>query len=127
MYKSFHLKDQVDKDLFLHHSFISTFYLSAKPMTLNILNICCIPSLSKLPNQSLYLWTRHRSFQGWHNRWVREHLKSGMAKAVSTNVACTIEPKRAETIVNEGKARMLFSSTSEVFYNPVQEFNRDLT
>uniref|UniRef100_A0A4W6E5N6 tRNA (guanine(26)-N(2))-dimethyltransferase n=1 Tax=Lates calcarifer TaxID=8187 RepID=A0A4W6E5N6_LATCA len=32
-----------------------------------------------------------------------------------------------ETVVKEGKASILFPSANEVFYNPVQEFNRDLT
>ncbi|XP_051957166.1 tRNA (guanine(26)-N(2))-dimethyltransferase [Xyrauchen texanus] len=32
-----------------------------------------------------------------------------------------------ETVVREGKATILFPSANEVFYNPVQEFNRDLT
>ncbi|KAL6462103.1 hypothetical protein MHYP_G00302480 [Metynnis hypsauchen] len=32
-----------------------------------------------------------------------------------------------ETVVREGKAVILFPSANEVFYNPVQEFNRDLT
>uniref|UniRef100_A0A3Q1FDY1 Uncharacterized protein n=2 Tax=Acanthochromis polyacanthus TaxID=80966 RepID=A0A3Q1FDY1_9TELE len=32
-----------------------------------------------------------------------------------------------ETVVKEGKATILFPSANEVFYNPVQEFNRDLT
>ncbi|KAK1885724.1 tRNA (guanine(26)-N(2))-dimethyltransferase, partial [Dissostichus eleginoides] len=32
-----------------------------------------------------------------------------------------------ETVVKEGKAAILFPSANEVFYNPVQEFNRDLT
>lgn len=32
-----------------------------------------------------------------------------------------------ETMVKEGKAAILFPSANEVFYNPVQEFNRDLT
>uniref|UniRef100_A0A8C2XMW0 tRNA (guanine(26)-N(2))-dimethyltransferase n=1 Tax=Cyclopterus lumpus TaxID=8103 RepID=A0A8C2XMW0_CYCLU len=31
------------------------------------------------------------------------------------------------TLVKEGKAAILFPSANEVFYNPVQEFNRDLT
>uniref|UniRef100_UPI00358FD9B3 tRNA (guanine(26)-N(2))-dimethyltransferase-like isoform X2 n=1 Tax=Myxine glutinosa TaxID=7769 RepID=UPI00358FD9B3 len=95
-------------------------------MPLNIVSICCILSLSKLPNRRLFLWTRQWCLQ---NRWGSfcEYLKSGMAKADATSEACDIEPKRTEIIVNEGKARMLFSSTSEVFYNPVQEFNRDLT
>merc|ERR1719309_1217182 len=30
-------------------------------------------------------------------------------------------------IVNEGKASVLFPAAQSVFYNPVQEFNRDLT
>lgn len=32
-----------------------------------------------------------------------------------------------ETVIKEGKASILFPSANEVFYNPVQEFNRDLT
>lgn len=32
-----------------------------------------------------------------------------------------------ETVVKEGKASILFPNANEVFYNPVQEFNRDLT
>lgn len=32
-----------------------------------------------------------------------------------------------ETVVKEGKAAILFPGANEVFYNPVQEFNRDLT
>src|SRR2546427_10146076 len=31
------------------------------------------------------------------------------------------------TVVTEGKASILFPKTNEVFYNPVQEFNRDLS
>uniref|UniRef100_A0AAY4F0I5 tRNA (guanine(26)-N(2))-dimethyltransferase n=1 Tax=Denticeps clupeoides TaxID=299321 RepID=A0AAY4F0I5_9TELE len=32
-----------------------------------------------------------------------------------------------ETVVREGRAAILFPNANEVFYNPVQEFNRDLT
>lgn len=32
-----------------------------------------------------------------------------------------------ETTVTEGAAKIAFPSSNEVFYNPVQEFNRDLT
>uniref|UniRef100_A0A8C4Z4B5 tRNA (guanine(26)-N(2))-dimethyltransferase n=1 Tax=Gadus morhua TaxID=8049 RepID=A0A8C4Z4B5_GADMO len=38
-----------------------------------------------------------------------------------------IELLPGETVVKEGKAAILFPSANEVFYNPVQEFNRDLT
>lgn len=37
------------------------------------------------------------------------------------------ETQPGETVVKEGKAAILFPSANEVFYNPVQEFNRDLT
>ncbi|XP_064355377.1 tRNA (guanine(26)-N(2))-dimethyltransferase isoform X2 [Dromaius novaehollandiae] len=36
-------------------------------------------------------------------------------------------PGAGETLVAEGRARIIFPSANEVFYNPVQEFNRDLT
>ncbi|XP_025059652.1 tRNA (guanine(26)-N(2))-dimethyltransferase isoform X5 [Alligator sinensis] len=32
-----------------------------------------------------------------------------------------------EMVITEGKARIIFPGRNEVFYNPVQEFNRDLT
>lgn len=35
--------------------------------------------------------------------------------------------KSAFTIVKEGKAEVLFPNSHDVFYNPVQEFNRDLS
>ncbi|XP_036278714.1 tRNA (guanine(26)-N(2))-dimethyltransferase isoform X2 [Pipistrellus kuhlii] len=36
-------------------------------------------------------------------------------------------PETQETTVTEGSAKIAFPSANEVFYNPVQEFNRDLT
>lgn len=36
-------------------------------------------------------------------------------------------PVVQETMVTEGAAQIAFPSANEVFYNPVQEFNRDLT
>ncbi|XP_062845736.1 tRNA (guanine(26)-N(2))-dimethyltransferase isoform X2 [Trichomycterus rosablanca] len=36
-------------------------------------------------------------------------------------------PLPGESVVKEGKAAVLFPGANEVFYNPVQEFNRDLT
>ncbi|XP_032418330.1 tRNA (guanine(26)-N(2))-dimethyltransferase isoform X2 [Xiphophorus hellerii] len=38
-----------------------------------------------------------------------------------------VELLPGETVVKEGKAAILFPNANEVFYNPVQEFNRDLT
>ncbi|XP_032533229.1 tRNA (guanine(26)-N(2))-dimethyltransferase [Chiroxiphia lanceolata] len=36
-------------------------------------------------------------------------------------------PGPGETLITEGKATIVFPSANEVFYNPVQGFNRDLT
>lgn len=36
-------------------------------------------------------------------------------------------PGFQETTITEGAAKIVFPSANEVFYNPVQEFNRDLT
>ncbi|XP_074836535.1 tRNA (guanine(26)-N(2))-dimethyltransferase isoform X2 [Carettochelys insculpta] len=41
--------------------------------------------------------------------------------------SCAGPVKTGETVITEGKARIIFPSANEVFYNPVQEFNRDLT
>lgn len=35
--------------------------------------------------------------------------------------------KNGETLITEGKGKIIFPNANEVFYNPVQEFNRDLT
>ncbi|XP_043107994.1 LOW QUALITY PROTEIN: tRNA (guanine(26)-N(2))-dimethyltransferase [Puntigrus tetrazona] len=45
----------------------------------------------------------------------------------STESRQTSSTEPGETVVREGKAAILFPSANEVFYNPVQEFNRDLT
>ncbi|XP_064416750.1 tRNA (guanine(26)-N(2))-dimethyltransferase [Latimeria chalumnae] len=37
------------------------------------------------------------------------------------------ELKNGEAVIIEGKAKIIFPNKNEVFYNPVQEFNRDLT
>ncbi|XP_066449801.1 tRNA (guanine(26)-N(2))-dimethyltransferase isoform X2 [Eleutherodactylus coqui] len=36
-------------------------------------------------------------------------------------------PTQEETVITEGKAKVIYPSANQVFYNPVQEFNRDLT
>ncbi|CAM4682160.1 tRNA (guanine(26)-N(2))-dimethyltransferase [Caretta caretta] len=41
--------------------------------------------------------------------------------------SCAGPVKTGETVIMEGKAKIIFPSANEVFYNPVQEFNRDLT
>lgn len=49
------------------------------------------------------------------------------AAPLSTKTATESGLLPGETVVREGKAAILFPSANEVFYNPVQEFNRDLT
>lgn len=36
-------------------------------------------------------------------------------------------PGPGEVLITEGRATVVFPNGNEVFYNPVQEFNRDLT
>lgn len=38
-----------------------------------------------------------------------------------------VAPGTGETLISEGRATIVFPGTNEVFYNPVQGFNRDLT
>ncbi|TNN41273.1 tRNA (guanine(26)-N(2))-dimethyltransferase [Liparis tanakae] len=47
--------------------------------------------------------------------------------AASEEASPAAAQRPGETVVKEGKAAILFPSANEVFYNPVQEFNRDLT
>ncbi|XP_036897743.1 tRNA (guanine(26)-N(2))-dimethyltransferase isoform X2 [Sturnira hondurensis] len=48
---------------------------------------------------------------------------------VNSTVSCgeKLPPETQETTVTEGAAKIAFPRANEVFYNPVQEFNRDLT
>lgn len=51
-----------------------------------------------------------------------------LAKSFSeSDCPVSAEPLQEETVIKEGKASILFPNANEVFYNPVQEFNRDLT
>ncbi|XP_069051762.1 tRNA (guanine(26)-N(2))-dimethyltransferase isoform X1 [Lepisosteus oculatus] len=69
-----------------------------------------------------------------HSRWATP-VHSGTAKTEPGSAPPTQDtPMDAEpgllpgeTVIKEGKASILFPSANEVFYNPVQEFNRDLT
>merc|ERR1719391_1556855 len=55
----------------------------------------------------------------------------GVKEYIMTDVVC--HPTRFRVnengwwVVKEGSAEILFPSAKDVFYNPVQEFNRDLT
>uniref|UniRef100_A0A669E702 tRNA (guanine(26)-N(2))-dimethyltransferase n=1 Tax=Oreochromis niloticus TaxID=8128 RepID=A0A669E702_ORENI len=49
------------------------------------------------------------------------------SRVLATNKTPSVGLLPGETVVKEGKAAILFPSANEVFYNPVQEFNRDLT
>ena len=40
--------------------------------------------------------------------------------------AVTMTPVESPYVVREGKAEIHFKSKSDAFYNPVQEFNRDM-
>ncbi|XP_019717367.1 tRNA (guanine(26)-N(2))-dimethyltransferase [Hippocampus comes] len=51
--------------------------------------------------------------------------KPAMVKSLEESPLIGLLP--GETVVKEGKASILFPCANEVFYNPVQEFNRDLT
>lgn len=64
--------------------------------------------------------------RGQRTMEASQGLKIPTAKAEPSVEAAT-ELLPGETVVKEGKAAILFPSANEVFYNPVQEFNRDLT
>ncbi|XP_063305667.1 tRNA (guanine(26)-N(2))-dimethyltransferase [Pelobates fuscus] len=50
----------------------------------------------------------------------RRHLTQKMEEP-------SISEGAGETVIIEGKAKVIFPNANQVFYNPVQEFNRDLT
>lgn len=58
-------------------------------------------------------------------RGLRSMEASQDVKMPTSKASADLLP--GETVVKEGKAAILFPSANEVFYNPVQEFNRDLT
>lgn len=77
---------------------------------------------------------RKVSFRGLRTMEVcstAQNNKNNVTTTSSTNASQTDTTEAGllpgETVVREGKAAILFPSANEVFYNPVQEFNRDLT
>ncbi|XP_045624575.1 tRNA (guanine(26)-N(2))-dimethyltransferase [Procambarus clarkii] len=61
---------------------------------------------------------------------TRESLEAGssvVSETEATEEVSFVIDKRPFTSVSEGKAEVLFPSSHDVFYNPVQEFNRDLS
>lgn len=57
-----------------------------------------------------------------------QELRNPAAMENGTEPCGEERPSEAqETTVTEGAAKIAFPSANEVFYNPVQEFNRDLT
>lgn len=61
----------------------------------------------------------HRSQLGMASNEIKQPLDDTMASTSTEN--------KEVIIVNEGEAEILFPSSNEVFYNPVQEFNRDMS
>ncbi|KAK2819456.1 hypothetical protein Q7C36_021102 [Tachysurus vachellii] len=58
---------------------------------------------------------------------VTRRFEAMEKEAVSPDSSAGCGQRLGETVVKEGKASVLFPGANEVFYNPVQEFNRDLT
>uniref|UniRef100_A0A8C6VGC4 tRNA (guanine(26)-N(2))-dimethyltransferase n=1 Tax=Naja naja TaxID=35670 RepID=A0A8C6VGC4_NAJNA len=56
------------------------------------------------------------------------NLEQNMAQSPTVSTSGGSEStENGEKIITEGKAKVIFPNANEVFYNPVQEFNRDLT
>ncbi|XP_007421017.1 tRNA (guanine(26)-N(2))-dimethyltransferase [Python bivittatus] len=56
------------------------------------------------------------------------NLEQNMAQSPTVSTSGGSEPtENGGKIITEGKAKVIFPNANEVFYNPVQEFNRDLT
>ncbi|KAJ1161033.1 hypothetical protein NDU88_001521 [Pleurodeles waltl] len=64
----------------------------------------------------------------FQNAAVKEPLiqNLGDEDICSQNCGAT-EAGSGETVIEEGSTKIIFPNANEVFYNPVQEFNRDLT
>uniref|UniRef100_A0A8D0BBL1 tRNA (guanine(26)-N(2))-dimethyltransferase n=1 Tax=Salvator merianae TaxID=96440 RepID=A0A8D0BBL1_SALMN len=59
---------------------------------------------------------------------TKEGFSQDQSVDQSSTVGCTGDSiKNGGTLIAEGKAKIIFPNANEVFYNPVQEFNRDLT
>ncbi|XP_043940667.1 tRNA (guanine(26)-N(2))-dimethyltransferase [Protopterus annectens] len=64
-----------------------------------------------------------------HGSNVCDGVRDVKGCELSTNGSACVPPeiKSKLTVITEGSTQILFGSANEVFYNPVQEFNRDLT
>lgn len=65
--------------------------------------------------------------RGSHQTPVSPSRESAVKSSAEGDCPASAQVLQGETVIKEGKARILFPSANEVFYNPVQEFNRDLT
>ncbi|XP_070580611.1 tRNA (guanine(26)-N(2))-dimethyltransferase-like isoform X2 [Ptychodera flava] len=82
---------------------------------------------SSLKNLNKIITSKHSAISCNHCKTALKHSGVHARKMASvTPETRTINGKEYYTIT-EGKAEILFPSSNEVFYNPVQEFNRDLT
>jgi len=48
------------------------------------------------------------------------------SQSAETNLSSVITTENSKTVVTEGQAKVYFASAQDVFYNPVQQFNRDI-
>ncbi|KAM6218757.1 tRNA (guanine(26)-N(2))-dimethyltransferase [Rhynchocyon petersi] len=87
-----------------------------------------------MPRAKILLWlslTLRSSRSLCRARYMEGQVQEPSNPAVMENGAETCReerpPEAQETIITEGTAKIAFPSANEVFYNPVQEFNRDLT
>ena len=57
---------------------------------------------------------------------VKQVFQERLAKFMRSNSPVATMTTEAPHVVREGKAEIHFKSKSDAFYNPVQEFNRDM-
>lgn len=64
----------------------------------------------------------------FQNAGVEEPLNQNLGDEDNHSQNCgATRAGSGETVIEEGSTKIIFPSANEVFYNPVQEFNRDLT
>lgn len=62
----------------------------------------------------------------WSRQTLRQFTSQFSHMDHNTNSSSKMQESEEGTSISEGQARVFFPGVKDVFYNPVQEFNRDL-
>ena len=103
-------------------------------LCINRFKLCAIRSCSRragiFTSREMMSTESDKSADGSQSADRSAEPTSAPSEVAESGVASNADSKQSDESghveIREGRAKILFPSSNEVFYNPVQEFNRDL-